>query len=393
MTATASVALGEIMASKSGSVDPAKYPDEVFDLYSIPSYDRSAPEVVAGREIGSVKQIVEPGDVLLSKIVPHIRRSWVVGARRGRRIIASGEWIVFRGEQVHPEYLRHVLVGDPFHTQFMRTVSGVGGSLLRARPAHVANISVPLPSLAKQRRIAAVLDRAEAIRTKRAAASAALDTLAQSIFLELFGDPATNQRGWPETLTLGDVADIASGVTKGRHLEGKATRSVPYLAVANVQDRALNLKVVKTIEATAAEIARYRLLPQDLLLTEGGDPDKLGRGALWNGEIPECIHQNHVFRVRLNTADLDPLYLSWLVGSQRGKRYFLRSAKQTTGIASINMHQLRGFPLLLPPIELQRAFARRLVVLDELRATHRASLTALNTLFASLQHRAFRGEL
>src|SRR5690606_5885451 len=95
----------------------------------------------------------------------------------------------------------------------------------------------------------------------------------------------------------------------------------------------------------------------DLLLTEGGDPDKLGRGALWKAALNDCIHQNHVFRVRLTSKDLNPVYLSWLVGSARGKRYFAKQAKQTTGIASINMRQLRGFPLLVPPIALQQRFA------------------------------------
>jgi type I restriction enzyme S subunit len=131
MSAISTIALGEIMASKIGSVDPSKFNDEVFDLYSIPAFDSRQPEVVKGSKIGSTKQIVQPGDVLLSKIVPHIRRTWVVGEDRGRRLIASGEWIVFRSEQIHPAYLRHVLVGDPFHAQFMCTVSGVGGSLLR----------------------------------------------------------------------------------------------------------------------------------------------------------------------------------------------------------------------------------------------------------------------
>ena len=133
MRLSPSIELGEIMASNSGSVDPSKYPDEIFDLYSVPAFDNRHPEVVPGRAIGSNKQIVAPGDVLLSKIVPHIRRSWVVGNKRGRRIIASGEWIVFRSKLIEPSYFRHVLVGDPFHIQFMQTVSGVGGSLLRAR--------------------------------------------------------------------------------------------------------------------------------------------------------------------------------------------------------------------------------------------------------------------
>ncbi len=387
------IPVGDLMVARGGSVNPLQFPDEEFDLYSIPAFDAGQPEIALGAEIGSTKQIVQPNDVLLSKIVPHIRRAWVVGDDRGRRLIGSGEWIVFRSEKVFPRYLRHVLVGDPFHQQFMQTVSGVGGSLLRARPAFVASIQIPLPPLEEQRRIAAILDQAETLRTQRRAALALLDSLTQSLFLEMFGDPVANDRGWPDTLTLGEVAAITSGVTKGRKLEGKVTRKVPYLAVANVQDKALRLGDIKSIEATEDEIAKYRLQKDDLLLTEGGDPDKLGRGSLWHNELPECIHQNHIFRVRLTHAALHPLFLNWLVGSTRGKNYFLRSAKQTTGIASINMTQLRRFPLLVPPLPLQQTFATRIAAIETLKATHRQALAALDALFASLQQRAFAGAL
>jgi type I restriction enzyme, S subunit len=387
------VPVGELMVSRGGSVNPLNFPDEDFDLYSIPAFDAGKPEVTVGADIGSTKQVVQPNDVLLSKIVPHIRRAWVVGADRGRRLIGSGEWIVFRSKRVWPDYLRHVLVGDPFHQQFMQTVSGVGGSLLRARPAFVAGISIPLPPLEEQRRIAAILDQAETLRTQRRAALAQLDSLTQALFLDMFGDPVANDRGWPESPTLGEVADIASGVTKGRNLDGKVTRELPYLAVANVQDKSLRLDGVKTIEATEDEIRRYLLRKNDLLLTEGGDPDKLGRGTLWNDELPECIHQNHIFRVRLTKELLTPLFLNWIVGSARGKKYFLRSAKQTTGIASINMTQLKGFPLLVPPLALQQTFATRIQAIESLKTTHRTALTELDALFASLQQRAFAGEL
>jgi type I restriction enzyme, S subunit len=249
-----------------------------------------------------------------------------------------------------------------------------------------------LPSIHEQRRIAAVLDQADDLRRRRREAVAKFEGIYFANFVELFGDPISNSKRWPDA-RLGDVADIVSGITKGRKLNGTPTRIVPYLAVANVQDRALNLETVKTIEATENEIARYRLLKNDLVLTEGGDPDKLGRGALWQNEIAECIHQNHIFRVRLATNLTDPLFINWLVGGPRGKAYFLKSAKQTTGIASINMTQLREFPLLLPPVDLQRAFAARAAEIDRLKAHHRAHLAKLDTLFASLQHRAFRGEL
>jgi type I restriction enzyme S subunit len=198
------------MAQRQGTVDPKACPNEEFDLYSIPAFDSSQPEILLGREIGSTKQVVEPGDVLLSKIVPHIRRSWIVGKSSGRRTIASSEWIVFRGRQFDSSYLRHLLVGDSFHAEFMRTVSGVGGSLLRARPSYVGEIKIPLPPLPEQRRIAEVLDRAEALRAKRRAALAQLDTLTQAIFLDMFGDPAENARGWV-VREIGEISEVKGG--------------------------------------------------------------------------------------------------------------------------------------------------------------------------------------
>jgi type I restriction enzyme S subunit len=164
--------------------------------------------------------------------------------------------------------------------------------------------------------------------------------------------------------------------------------------VLNVQYKRLDLSVVKEIDATDVEIERHLLKRNDLLLTEGGDPDKLGRGTLWREELPRCIHQNHIFRVRINEgAGIDPVFLNWLVASERGRRYFLRSAKQTTGIASINATQLRRFPLLVPPLTLQNQFSSYLAKLEEDKSTHQAYLNKLDDLFASLQHRAFNGEL
>lgn len=257
----------------------------------------------------------------------------------------------------------------------------------------VDELEIPLPPLDEQRRIAAILDQADDLRRKRRHGLERLELLSFSTFVDMFGDPIANPRDWPTDIRLGQIAEIVSGVTKGRKLNGARTRAVPYLAVINVQDRRLALETVKVIEAAESEIARYKLRKNDLVLTEGGDPDKLGRGALWQDEIADCIHQNHIFRVRLRDNIIDPLFANWLIGGPRGKAYFLRSAKQTTGIASINMTQLREFPLLLPPLDLQRSFAARVAEIDKLKAQHRAHLAKLDALFASLQHRAFRGEL
>jgi type I restriction enzyme, S subunit len=266
-----------------------------------------------------------------------------------------------------------------------------GANLPRLSPNVLLDFDIPLPPLDEQRRIAAILDKAEKLRAKRRTAITLLDHLPQAIFLEMFGDPSTNPYRWPNTLRLEDVADLVSGITKGRKINGKAVREVPYLAVLNVQDKKLNLKTVKSIEATEEEIQRYRLKVGDLLLTEGGDPDKLGRGTIWNAELDEAIHQNHVFRVRLNSERVTPEYLSWLVGSAYGKAYFLRQAKQTTGIATINMGQLKAFPLLAPPLDLQHCFAARIDAIHRAKAAHQSALTELDTLMASIQSSAFAG--
>lgn len=304
--------------------------------------------------------------------------------------LATGEWLVVRpnDQLLDPGFANHWINSRQTRLRLRELVNGI-----HLYPKDVARLKISYPLLPEQRRIAAILDQAETLRTQRRTALALLDSLTQSLFLEMFGDPVANDRGWPHSLTLGEVADIASGVTKGRKLDGKVTREVPYLAVANVQDKTLRMDGLKTIEATEDEVARYRLQKDDLLLTEGGDPDKLGRGTLWKEELPECIHQNHIFRVRLTHAALHPLFLNWLVGSTRGKNYFLRSAKQTTGIASINMTQLRSFPLLVPPLPLQQTFATRIASIEALKATHRRALAALDALFASLQQRAFAGQL
>ena len=169
-----------------------------------------------------------------------------------------------------------------------------------------------------------------------------------------------SENGWP-ICRLEDIADIASGVTKGRQLEGP-TVTVPYLRVANVQAGRLDLSEIKEIEVLAPEVDKYRLKAGDILMTEGGDRDKLGRGTVWRGQIDPCIHQNHVFRVRPQAGRLVSEYLNYYMLTPAAKKYFLHCAKQTTGIASINRTQLSGLPVPLPPPDDQK---RIIAILDK----------------------------
>ena len=253
-------------------------------------------------------------------------------------------------------------------------------------------LQIPVPPLDEQRRIAAILDRADALRAKRRRAQALLDDLLRSVFVDMFGDPVTNSKQWPEA-ELCEVAEIASGVTKGKRLENQRTVMLPYMRVANVQDGHIDLSDVKEIEVSVQDAEKSMLKPGDVLLTEGGDPDKLGRGAVWRGEIQPCIHQNHIFRVRTKAEMLLPEFASAVIGSLRGKRYFLGAAKQTTGIASINKSQLSAFPMLLPPLSVQQEYASLVTRIEALASRLEARAERLDSYYHALADRAFRGEL
>ncbi len=387
MNGVQTISLGEIMAKKSGSVDPSKFPGEVFDLYSIPAFDSRQPEVVAGKLIGSTKQIVEPGDVLLSKIVPHIRRSWVVGEKQGRRIIASGEWIVFRSEKIYPNYLRHVLVSDPFHSKFMSTVSGVGGSLLRARPAFVEKIKIPLPPLEEQKRIAEILDRAEALRAKRRASLAQLDELTQAIFIDMFGDPVANPKGWLHA-KLGDVIFSASD---GPHVSPEYTENgVPFLSTRHVRAGEITWEDLKFISKEDAEIQWRKCKPErgDILYTKGGTT---GLAATVKTDRLFAIWV-HVSLLKPDPEKVDSL---WLESMLNNEFCYQQSQVLTHGIANrdLGLTRMVKIKIFLPPLHLQKEFSHRIDTLERMKIVHKASLAELNELFASLQYRAFRGEL
>lgn len=278
-----------------------------------------------------------------------------------------------------------------------------GGSHAKTTIAHLpavrlTQLLIAAPELKVQKRIVAVLNEAlVAAQRARDAAEARLDaarTLYASKVREVFTGP--HARAWP-CQRLGGVGQIASGVTLGRSTNGVSTRPVPYLRVANVKDGYLELSNVYEIEATDAEIDRLRLQLGDLLLTEGGDADKLGRGCVWRGEIPECIHQNHVFRVRFAPEEVEPDFVSAQTGSAYGKRYFLANAKQTTGIATINRTVLADFPLMLPGLAEQQQIVRTIAEYAQesgrIRQAVREEMVAIDALTGAWLRRAFSGEL
>ena len=267
-----------------------------------------------------------------------------------------------------------------------------GVAMLHMTKAGIEAWEVSVPPLPEQRRIAAILDQADALRAKRREALAQLDSLTQSIFIEMFGDPFANPFGWP-LVDTGNLADVQGGlqVTSARQ---DLPREVPYLRVANVHRGHLLLDEIKLIRATAAEVKRTSLRDNDLLVVEGhGNPNEIGRSALWNDQIAECVHQNHLIRVRFDLSIVVPAYACEYLNSAGGRRHLLRAGKTTSGLNTISVSNVREAPVALPPLALQQTFATRIQAVEALKTTHRAALAELDALFASLQHRAFAGQL
>ena len=380
------------MVVRGGSVNPAASPDEEFELYSIPAHDRGGPEIAKGSAIGSSKQIVEPSDVMISKIIPHIRRARVVGPSSGRRQIASGEWIVFRGESFHPAYLRHFLLSDRFHAQFMNTVAGVGGSLVRARPQQVKSIDIPMPSKAEQRRIAAILDHTDALRAKRRQVLAHLDSLTQSIFYDMFGDPARNPQAFPME-SLGRLALKFGDGPFGSNLKSEHYRShgVPVIRLQNIGvEKFLGADRTFISEAHYGTLKKHDCQPGDVLIATMGDPNL--RACIQPATIPLALNKADCVQMRV---DPNRAVSEWACAllNMPGTLMLATSLILGQTRSRISMGRLRELEVPVPPLSIQKRFAKRVQALNRAQVQQEVSIERTDSLFASLQSRAFRGEL
>jgi len=188
-------------------------------------------------------------------------------------------------------------------------------------------------------------------------------------------------------------AEITSGITLGNPPQGSGTIELPYLRVANVQDGYLDLSEIKKIRIYKKDIERFELRKGDVLMNEGGDYDKLGRGAVWDGQLEPCLHQNHVFRVRPISGLLDSNFLDAVSGSHYGKGYFLLSSKQSTNLASINSTQLKNFPIPCPEINEQRAIVATISGVDLTYEHEKLGLSKLKNLKQGLMHDLLTGTI
>ncbi len=403
-----SLQLKEIAKKDVQTIDPRRFPEENFDLFSIPSFSEGVPENVLGAEIGSAKQIVQPSDVLLSKIVPHIRRVWVVPNANGRRQIASGEWIVYRCVNFEPDFIKFALSERSFRTKFLGTVSGVGGSLMRASPKQVAEFSIPLPPLPEQKRIVAKLDALNAKSARARTELARIETLVsrykQAVLSKAFSGELT--REWrarvqvvePRTGQLEELLSVP--VRNGLSIKGSDTPpGFPALKLSALREREVRLDDVRYIPVNDDKASRFLLEPGDILVSRGnGTRSLVGIASIVPAIARPTIFPDTAFRIRVDGTKALPLWLTSLWNAPQVRSQIEIVAKTTAGIWKISQKDLATIQLSIPStLQEQHEIVRRIEAafarIDRLAGQAKRALELVGKLDEAILAKAFRGEL
>lgn len=328
----------------------------------------------------------EKDDILLSVRAP-------VGPTNlspGRVCIGRGLTAIRPSEKLNLKYLLYYF--RYFEAQLQ--MHGTGTTFKAITQDIIKNLEIPIIPLPEQERIVSRIEElfslldngAETLqKTKQQ-----LAVYRQAVITSAF--PSIDQNNWKQ---LDEISEIIGGITKGRNLEGQETIELPYLRVANVQNGFLDLSEMKTITLKKTEKDKYLLQYGDVLYTEGGDRDKLGRGTVWRNEIDECVHQNHVFKARLDQSVAIPDYVAYWSMSTFARNYFYAKGKQSVNLASINKTVLSALTLPVPSLAEQEQVVanirERLSVCDSIEQTVDTALQQAEAMRQSILKQAFEG--
>ncbi|HYA42009.1 MAG TPA: restriction endonuclease subunit S [Syntrophobacteraceae bacterium] len=309
----------------------------------------------------------------------------------------------------HPLYIDYLLRTPLLLDSYLRLCSGVVKRRRSISKPAFLSIKIPFPPLIEQVRIGGILSAIQLAKEKTENAVRAAKELKKSLMKYLFTygavpveqaqnpplqetDFGTIPLHW-KIMPLERCSIVQTGIAKGRRLTGADIITVPYLRVANVQDGYLNLDEMKYIDIRRSEVDRFLLRKGDIVLTEGGDFDKLGRGFIWQDEIPSCVHQNHIFAVRADPTVMSPQFLGYMVQSGYAKAYFLSVAHKTTNLACINTTKLKALPVLVPSRPEQERIASMLGRVDHRIRTEGNKKKVLDELFLTLLHNLMTGKV
>jgi type I restriction enzyme, S subunit len=330
------------------------------------------------------KYMLQEGDILMSLTGNVGRVGVITDALLPAALNQRVGVIKVHSEEVIPDYLFRILNSEEFERNAIENSKGVAQLNLSSK--WVEAYEIPLPPLEEQKRIAAILDAADALRAKRRESLAQLDTLLQSTFLEMFGDPITNPMGW-DVVNVGDEIGFLTSGSRG-WAKYYADRGDTFIRIQNLKNGRLDLSDIAFVNAPeSAEAKRTKVEPGDVLLSITAD---LGRTAVVPHDIGKAHINQHLAILRF--AEQDPVFVSYQLASEGGQAQFARLNREGVK-AGLNFNDVRSIQLTKPPLDLQHRFATIVESVEKQKTQLKAHLAELDTLFASLQSRAFSGKL
>lgn len=269
----------------------------------------------------------------------------------------------------------------------IKTHRAVMGATLNKKK--LAELKIPLPSLAEQKRIAAILDKADAIRRKRQQAIELADEFLRSVFLDMFGDPVTNPKGF----SVGTIRDLVETANYGSSAKASETDGeYPILRMGNITyEGDIDLTDLKYIDLSEKDKPKYLAVKGDLLFNRTNSKELVGKTAVYDREEPVAV-AGYLIRVRTNGKG-NTHYISGYLNSKHGKATLKNMCKSIVGMANINAQEMQDIKILIPPLELQKQYSEIVQSVKEKLESHSEARRTLNEIFSSLSQKAFKGEL
>lgn len=374
--------LGEVCKLVNGyAFKPSDWTEEGMPIIRIQNLnDETAPFNYFSGNIDK-KYIVENGDLLFSWSGTPGTSFGAFFWNRGRGVLNQHIFNVYPQTGLLKDYFRYALNGN-LQKIISKAHGGVG--LQHITKKELETIEIPIPLLDEQRRIAAVLDKVSGLIAKRREQLDKLDELVKARFVEMFGDPVSNSKGWDK----GTIRDVVSEVKYGTSKPAIDGGAYKYLRMGNITfDGELDLSDLKYIDIPDSEIEKYMVRKGDVLFNRTNSKELVGKTCVFDLNEPMVI-AGYIIRVRVNSKVL-PIYLSAVLNSQYGKQTLADMCKAIVGQANINAQELQDIAILIPPIELQEKFSDYAETIKKSKLTIQQSLDKLEVLKKALMQQYF----
>ncbi|RWX44708.1 type I restriction enzyme, S subunit [Candidatus Electrothrix aarhusensis] len=331
---------------------------------------------------------LQSGDIVFARTGATTGKSFLIDQCPQKAVYASYLIRVRLGDKADPKYVSQFFRTPDYWRQITKSARGVAQPGVNATT--LKGLQIPLPPLSEQKRIAKILDTTDTLRTKRREALAQLDTLLQSTFLDMFGDPVANPMGWE----VKKSANIFSEKPKIGTIRPAAGKGYLVVRVGELGETQIRFENCNRVELNEKEFDRYVLREGDTVIARAiGSKNQLGKASFFGEYLENVVIDSHVMRLRPNATICNPKWFFTLLSSPQGKLLLQEKGGATAVQFNINAKQASDLDVPLPPLTLQTQFAAIVKSIEQQKARMQAHLAELDTLFAALQQRAFNGDL